>query len=670
MPLTLLEVKMAMLSKLAGSLLAADDAAKLKLTPLTATQVVEHGYPIVGAGFEIPYFDLQGKLIKFKRLRYLEDTSKGFDKLSGRKALRYTQLSGTAPEVYYPPLTNWSAHAANIGIPLVITEGELKAASATKVGIPTIGLGGVWSFKSNKKGEGFLKSLKQIVWAARKVIIAYDSDASTNPLVIAAENALAAELTELGADVHIARLLSDEAGVKVGLDDYLLTHDVYELKALLEEAPAYAASKALHALSEEVVYVRDPGFIYDYTNSMRISVDSFLKHAYANYWYEEQNTAGKVVKIQTAAKWLQWPMRAELTKVTFAPGESKITNNCLNQWAGWAYEPVKGDIAPWKKLLDHIFQGAEKGVREWFEQWCAYPIQYPGYKLASGVLCWGIVHGSGKTMIGHILMELYRGYSAEIKDSDIMSPDFEWAENKQFVLADDITSQDNRLLKRRLMTMITQKEIPINVKYVPRYRIPDCINYYFTSNDPDAFYMDDGDRRFFIHEVIVDKLPLKLRDDLKVWKSTDKGMCALMHHLATLDLSGFDPDAEAYPTLAKQTMQNLTKGDLAAWVAELRVDPESKLKMKGDLFTAAELLMMYDPLNLGKVTKNGLARELTRAGIRPAGASEAMAVTAFGNVRLYAVRNRPYWAKQKAKTVVQHYEAHRVMLPIGVRRKF
>jgi ABC-type oligopeptide transport system ATPase subunit len=286
--------------------------------------------------------------------------------------------------------------------------------------------------------------------------------------------------------------------------------------------------------------------------------------------------------------------------------------------------------------------------------------------MASGVLVWGTVHGSGKTIVGHTLMRLYGKYSTEVKDIDLDSGDYSYAEDKQFVLVDDITGQDNRKLKQRLKTMITQQEIRIDIKFVPKYTTPDCINNYFTGNDPDAFYMDDGDRRFFIHEVTSGKMPEALRHVYKVWKNSEEGMQALMHYLMHLDLTGFDPDAEAYATTAKSNMIGITKGDLALWCFELKEDPDRKLKMAGDLFTSRELLAFYDPVGIGKVTINGMARELARAGFRHAGLNGNIAITEYGNVRLFAIKNPQHWAKQPAKKVVEHYEAHRVMVPVGM----
>ena len=658
-------VKTAMLEKISGSLLNHTDATKLKFKPLTAADTKTLDVPTHVPGFLIPYFSIDGTPTKFWRLRYLQDTRKGFDVLNGRKALRYVQAKGGVNEVYLAPFTDWRRIAENTEIPLIITEGELKAACVTKLGLPAIGLGGVFCFKSSKNKESMLPMLREFTWKNRTVFICYDSDAVTNPMVVLAENQLAGLLTSMSAVVKIVRLPAAEDNSKVGLDDFMLLHSTDELRGLMETAELFSECKALHEMNEHVAYIRNPGFVYDYQNKMRLGCKDFTGHAYSNYWYDEQvimANGTRTVKQPTATKWMQWGGRTELEACTFAPGHDTIFERKLNLWEGWGVEPAKGNIKPWKALMDHLFQGAAPASKKWFEQWCAYPLQHPGAKLATAAVFWGIVQGSGKTLVGHTLMKIYGKHGSEITDAEIEDDRFDWAENMQFILADDITASNNRKLANRLKTMITQKTLKINQKYIPRYNVPDCINYYFTSNDPDAFYLDDGDRRYFIHEVRNDKISVGLRREFIKWRDEGtEGTAALFDYLLNLDLTDFDPQAEAYVTEAKAEMSHLTKSDIGSWVYEVKAGIRN-LKLRGDLFTAVELLAEYDPMGTGRVTANGIARELKRAGFRSPGAAGSMAKTKFGNVRLYAINNPEEWKDASMKKVVDHYESSREMV--------
>jgi hypothetical protein len=82
--------------------------------------------------------------------------------------------------------------------------------------------------------------------------------------------ALAYALTQEGAVVRAVRLPPGEGGKKVGADDYLLTHTVEELKALMGAAvdtlaapdapawPAPPAAEALHGLAGRIVRAIEP----------------------------------------------------------------------------------------------------------------------------------------------------------------------------------------------------------------------------------------------------------------------------------------------------------------------------------------------------------------------------------------------------------------------------
>lgn len=571
---SLKNVRQAMLEKLKLSDLTDGDAKTLRFEPYIAADAMKLNLPAAFAGFKLPYFDLEGRLSKFWRFRYLESTKVGFDALTDKKPLRYAQPKRSLNELYVPPVggTNWSVIAKDPSIPLIITEGELKAACATKHGHPTIGLGGVWCFKSNSERMPLLPMFKEFTWNGRIVYICYDSDAVTNYMVMQAENALARELMLMGAEPMVVRLPELE-GEKTGIDDYIVHEGPEAFGELLGTATTWRAAQELFALNEEVLYVRDPGVILRMDTLQRISPRAFVDHAYSTrIYYEEQVSANgtKMVERSAAKEWLKWPQRAEVAKVTYAPGKPRVTDrNELNVWRGWGVEAEPGDISLWNQLMDFIFRG-DKEARNWFEQWCAYPLQHPGTKLYSCVVVHGVAQGTGKSLIGYTLGSIYGSNFTEVDDEDIHASHNEWAENKQFVLGDEITGGDKRAVSERLKRMITRRKIRLNPKYVPSYEVPDCINYYFTSNHPDSFFLEDADRRYFIWEVIG--VPLSEAFYKKYDAALKNGELtrALFAYLLQLDTSGFNPNAPAPLTDAKKEMIDAGRSDLGSWVAMLR----------------------------------------------------------------------------------------------------
>lgn len=617
----------------------------------------------------IPYWDLSGRPSKFFRVRYLAQLT-GFAGVVA-KPQRYAQPAGTLNEVYLAPLfkSKWKDIADNPEISVYVTEGELKSGSACAHGLATIGLGGVDVWRSSKRGMDLLPTLAAFEWNDREVTIVYDSDAATNENVVRAQRQLARELLNRGAKPRIASLPPGAAGEKQGLDDYLVANGVEALAELLAEAPPFGEAEALWALNEEVVYVKNPGLVVVRDTGQKMAPSAFAQHMYANRHYLEQKSTKKgppkIERRPLAPRWITWERRFELERVTYAPGQPQLYGREWNTWPGWGVLPKRGNVTPWRWLLDYLFQGESVEVRRWFEQWCAYPIQHPGTKLFTSAVLWGVRHGTGKTLVAYTLMKIYGKNAVEIKDQDLRGSFNEWAENKQFIYGDEVTGNDG-FVKRsdadRLKGMITQATLRVNAKYVPSYTVPDCCNYYFTSNHPDAFFLEDNDRRYFIHEVNQEPAAQKLYDAYDVWLHGD-GPTALFHHLLNLSLEGFHPKAPALVTRSKQAMIRDNKSDLGLWVVGLREDPTGTLRPLGDavsrnaeLLTATQLLRAHDPEGSGRVKVNGLSRELKRAGFVQVNRGIPVRTQAAGLQRLYPVRNKEKWLVATTKELSAHFD--------------
>lgn len=654
-----------MLAKLATSLLEANDATALMMGPADPSELEALGLPAKMA-FELPYFNAAGKPTGFKRWRYLEDTRDGFAAQTDAKAIRYVQAKSTVSEVYMPPLVNWAEVQENPDIPIAFTEGELKAACCTKHVMPCLGLGGVYSFKSTKRKLPLLPIFYDFTWKGRHVIVAFDSDAHTNPMVVSARNELCRELLAMGALPHVANVTAGLDGSKRGMDDLALQEGVEELRMVLEESEAFAPSAALHDLNAEVAYVRDPGVVIVLESGLRMRATDFVGHAYANrhFWEESLDQKGnpKMTKKKAPQAWLEWPLRLELARVAYVPGAKRITDAAeFNMWPGWGCEPKRGNIDPWRKLLDHLFAGKAK-ERQWFERWCALPIQQPGKKMYSAAVLWGISTGTGKSLVGYSVGRIYGRNFTEIGDVELQDERNEWAVAKQFVMGDDVTGHDQRRYADRLKKMITQREMRIDQKYVPSYTIADLINYLFTSNHPDAFFLEDDDRRNFVHEVSGGPLSRDFYQDYMAWLDGD-GPSHLFYHLLHLDLGDMRAEDRAPDTAARRAMIEDGLSDLGNWVRRMRDDPDSVLrlgeaKLGGDLWSSADLIKIYDPEGRGRVTAGGLTRELKRAGMHQIYGGMPVK-TCEGQQRLFAVRNGVEWMAKSSKEIIGHYDSSR-----------
>jgi hypothetical protein len=237
----------------------------------------------------------------------------------------------------------------------------------------------------------------------------------------------------------------------------------------------------------------------------------------------------------------------------------------------------------------------------------------------------------------------------------------EWAEGKQLAMGDDVTGSNKRADADFLKKLITQRELRVNGKYVPTYVVPDCINYFFTANHPDSFFLEDDDRRFFIHEVSVGPLDEDFYMEYGLWLDTG-GAEAVFHYLQTLDLGTFNPAASAFKTMARTRMIVGVQSDLAGWARQLLNNPDYVLKigeiaLTKDLYTSKELLELYDPIGRTGTTANGLGRELAKAGFKYACKGNPIRLSNGYQGRYYIVRNINKWLdKAQPTAIIKHIE--------------
>jgi hypothetical protein len=648
-------------ARLSESGISAKDAKRAKLSPLRAdaTSKLWAGAPKQDA-LVIPYLDPKGRDTKFYRIRFLGELN-GFAK-QAEKPPRYLQPPKSGVHVYFPSVAgvDWMTVLADPKQSLIITEGELKALAATLEGFPTLGLGGVDSWRSGD--EPFLRDLDAIVWDGRVVYVCYDSDATTKPQVSVSSQKLADELAKRGAQVFDAGLPSIGTA-KVGLDDFLKLRGRKGLVEHLESVHEFSNTKPLHEFNERFVFVRSMAKIYEEKTHQFHSGYNFVHFVEANQTYTKYHVTEKglkATKASVAADWLAWGNRREVDDLTYRPGNAEriVTEEgqtFLNFWKGWGVAPRAGNVAPFTELLEHLTENEPADIRAWLLKWLAYPLQNPGTKLLTAVVVWGSAQGTGKTLLGVTLNRIYGANGQMIGENQLASPYNPWIQRKQFIVGDEITGNDSRAYADRLKGLITGTTIRVNEKYQPEYDLPNCANFYFTSNHPDAFFIDDKDRRYLVIEAPSRALPQEFYDKYDAWLR-GSGPAALFAHLLRIDVRGFNPNASAPRTMAHEVMSEVAQSEMGRFIACVIRDPEGAQRLwrvppDVALFTAHELLQYYDPRGERKVSERAAAIELQKQGAAKVLGGTQVLCGNLGRLRLYAVRDMEKWKRASAAEV-------------------
>lgn len=323
-------------------------------------------------------------------------------------------------------------------------------------------------------------------------------------------------------------------------------------------------------------------------------------HVYSRGEFIQSVCSDRIVNgINTASAWMQWPKRNKVRNLTYAPGKPQIFNSLLNTWVPSPIRPVKGDLTLFNSYLDHIFS-SDATHRDWFIAWLAYQFQHPGTKLHSACVFWSSETGTGKSLFGYVMAELFGQHNfSEISEGDLHGSFNFWAARKQFVMGEEIKGSNAQKHADYLKSVITRKFININTKNTPQYTLPDCINYFFTSNHPEAFYLDETDRRFFVHRLGDKKLDADyVERTLKPWLRAS-GYSAILHYLthevdlsAPLTSSGrpFNPFGAAPQTSARDAMINASRDEVDVWLEGITYgDGDTFLGLGWKLATAEDL---------------------------------------------------------------------------------
>ncbi len=304
--------------------------------------------------------------------------------------------------------------------------------------------------------------------------------------------------------------------------------------------------------------------------------------------------------VNAAGDWMKWAKRNKVRNLTYAPGKPQIFENQLNTWVPSPIKPRKGDLTYWFSYLDHIF-ATDNTHRDWFVAWLAYQFQHPGTKLHSACVFWSTMTSTGKSLFGYLMAELFGQHNfSEINEGDLHGNFNFWAARKQFVMGEEIKGANAQKHADYLKSVITRKFITINTKNTPHYVLPDCINYFFTSNHAEAFYLDETDRRFFVHQLGDKKLEADyVEKTLKPWL-LNGGYAAILHYLMfEVDLAkpvlngrAFNPFGAAPETAARKAMIEAGREDVDVWLdymtsanSDTFPDTEWKLATAEDLFS-------------------------------------------------------------------------------------
>lgn len=501
-------------------------------------------------------FERDGKQLPFCRVRYYTPPEK-VQSFKKRKELRYTQPSNSGIHPYFPVVEDidWLEVAQDTDIPLMITEGEKKALCACLVGIPTIGLGGVYNFAQD--GE-LLPMLDRIDWEDRTVYICYDSDAAENNKIAVAEGRLATELSmKRKANVFLVRLPDGPGGKKVGVDDFVAKDGEDALFDLLEKAPEMRKiDKEVLSLNQEAAWIESEGLVLNLKTDAWIKKADFTKGSkFSTRQVMTLGAKNSVKYVSVPDVWLTHPHARRYDDTVFRPGTDAKSIQLPH--GGIAYNrfrglnPMPGDVQPFFDLYDWIMSRTDEFDHDLLWKTIAYKMQNLEEAIGLGVILLG-KQGGGKSLFCEIMAQMVEPYGRAIS-SDMLDSDYNpWVETSLVVVMNEAKSKRLKYNMDKLKTYVTDQRQPMNDKYRKVREILMYALMIFNSNEKSAGAFADDDRRMLVIGC-PDTHPAgdQFYAPIYEWLKND-GPKKLLNFFMNYDLEGWKPPRHAPQTREKR----------------------------------------------------------------------------------------------------------------------
>lgn len=514
-----------------------------------ASEIADGFYP--RPAIVLPYHDESGAPTGFRRVRYFDPPEVGGVR---KKAIRYQQPKGTAPEVYLPRAAghDWHMILADPQHPLIITEGEIKALSVmSNTGIPTMGLGGVFMFADNKS---MLPVLERTSWYRRRVYIVFDSDIDTKIGVQLAEARLAQWLLRQRAVVHTCRLPPSLSGEKQGADDFIAALGADAFTAALQASRALSdMDLRVLELNQEVAYLDGEEKLIELSTGNLIRKDSFTSGSrYSTLKVPVQTDKG-VKMAQVAPVWLTHPMATRYVNTLFLPGGDPVVYKGDGAYFNvWREQPcVAGDVTPFLDLTKFLFADALEGDWEWPIRLLAYKAQNQTVKVPLAIMMIG-EQGSGKSLWAAMARSAFGEYGVSKAGKDLNQDWNGFIEKALLVTIDDVSTRQIRSNIETLRSWISEARQERVEKYLKNREVDNYGMFIFTSNHRDAGAFAHDDRRFLVVGAPRREKGTDYYAPMYSWLYSGSAGSAVYHYLLNYDLKGWEPPVAAPVTAEKR----------------------------------------------------------------------------------------------------------------------
>jgi hypothetical protein len=312
--------------------------------------------------------------------------------------------------------------------------------------------------------------------------------------------------------------------------------------------------------------------------------------------------------------WLSSPDRATYPFLDLEPHSKIVTSRGgLNTFAGYAVIPTPGDIKPFMDLFEWLIPAEN---REYVLAWLACAMQRLAEPFYVALVVWSRNQGTGKSLIFETVQSLINSVHCPVVGQEALSSNFnEWRRDALLIVFDEVSAVNDRQTADGIKAALTATSHRVNAKYEPAYVQKNRSKNIFLSNHPDAAFITDTDRRFYVVEANSTRPPKEMIDRFIEWRDAGGG-AALLYYLQTLDIRLFDPKAPAPTTTARREMIEDNRSDVERWLISIITAINIFELLGRDICTAEELTARYNAQTGNKASSKTINSTLRKLGIR------------------------------------------------------
>jgi hypothetical protein len=237
--------------------------------------------------------------------------------------------------------------------------------------------------------------------------------------------------------------------------------------------------------------------------------------------------------------WLEDEKQKTFNKIVFDPSTLESNKN-YNFWKGFKYKnyEVKNFKEEDNKFLSLLKKIVNDNINyEYIKQWIAHIIQQPHIKTKVALVFYSDTKGVGKNCLVDGIKKLLEGYTAKMNSIEDLKKTFNiHLVNKLLISGDEICAKA-RGISDLLKETITRTEQNAEPKGKDATQIDDYTNWIFTTNNYNAFYIEEGDRRFNMIHCLEEQLSNEASTAYKAELENEKIMNDLFNYLRTYKIT-------------------------------------------------------------------------------------------------------------------------------------